>query len=1042
MQKLAEICIRRPVFASVIILILLVFGIFGYQKLGLDRFPKIDAPNITVTTTYQGTAPEEIETDITDVIEEAVNTVSGIDELRSVSTEGCSQVTIGFLLEKDIDTAAQEVRDKVNSVLNELPQGCDQPAITKMDPDSMPILTLAVSGPPPMRNIREYADKVLRRRIEPVPGVGQVRVVGGQKRQINVSLDPARLRAYNLTPSDVKRAISSHNIQTPGGALKTGPTDYSMRTKGRVGTVQEIAMIPVVNKSDHSVTVSDVAEVEDGVAEATGVARLNGQDAVLLTIRKQSGTNTVAMVDEVVSRVEDLKKSLPAGYRIDYTNDQSEYIRASTSAVKEHLVLGSILAAVVVLLFLRNWRSTVIAAIAIPTSVISTFALVWAMGYTLNEITLLALALCVGIVIDDAIVVLENIYRFIEQKGLSPFQAAREGTAEIGLAVMVITLSLVAVFLPIAFMSGMVGRIMSAFGFTMTFAILISLLVSFTLTPTLSARWLKRHTATSPTPQSAPRGIYGVVETGYMVLLRWSMRRRWVVVCFCVAALGSLPMLMAIVPKNFMPDDDQSALTITLRLREGASLTATQEVADRVAADLRRLQGVEYTLLQIGGNTGEAANEASIDVHLIDPKERTYNQKEAVDFIRRRFLPKYASELVRSSVTGASGMGKGGGPSGLQYVISGPSLDKLIAYSNQMIDRLKTIPGIEDAQSSLELGKPEYGIVVDRERAADLGVSVSDMASTLRVLIAGEKVSDYAENGEQYDVNLRADVSSRSSLEGLSLVSVPSTKHGSVPLRDVVRYEPGSGPSQIDRLSRQRQVTISCNIGMGHSQQELLDKMENVARSMNMPSEYTTGLAGMSKELGKATANFLMAFLTAFIFMYLVIAAQFESWLHPFTILLSLPLTLPFAVLSQIVFGESLNMFSALGMLVLFAVAKKNSILQIDHTIALRAAGMPRLEAILEANRDRLRPILMTTVAFVAGMAPMLLATGAGSATTRTISSLIVGGQTLSLLLTLLATPVAYSLFDDLSEMKLPNRLVRGLLFPARLARRIFAGES
>ena len=804
----------------------------------------------------------------------------------------------------------------------------------------------------------------------------------------------------------------------------------------------EIAAIPVVNKSDHSVTVGDLAVVDDGVAEAAGVARLNGQDAVLLTIRKQSGTNTVAMVDEVISRVEELKKSVPAGYRIDYTNDQSDYIRASTSAVKEHLVLGSILAAVVVLLFLRNWRSTVIAAIAIPTSVISTFALIWAMGYTLNEITLLALALCVGIVIDDAIVVLENIHRFIEQKGMPPFQAAREATAEIGLPVMVITLSLVAVFLPIAFMSGMVGRIMGAFGFTMTFAILISLVVSFTLTPTLSARWLKPHAAPRPSAAPTGRGVYGVVEAAYMVLLRWSMGHRWVVACLCLAALGSLPILLAIVPKNFMPEDDQSALSVTLRLQGG-------RVANGNASDGRPGRGRpeahagrEVHPPPDWGRPGEAANEASIDVHLVDPGERTYDQREAVDFIRRHFLPRYASELVRSSVTGASGMGKGGGPSGVQYVISGPDLGRLIEYSGKMIDRLKSVPGIEDAQSSLELGKPEYGVIVDRERAADLGVSVSDIASTLRLLVAGEKVSDYAENGEQYDVVLRAAISSRSSLEGLSLVSVPSTKHGAVLLRDVVRYEPGSGPSQIDRISRQRQVTISCNIGIGHSQQELLDRIEQVARDMHMPPDYTTGLTGMSKELGKATASFLMAFLTAFIFMYLVIAAQFESWLHPLTILLSLPLTLPFALLSQIMFGESLNMFSALGMLVLFAVVKKNSILQIDHTIALRASGMPRLDAILEANRDRLRPILMTTIAFVAGMAPMLLASGAGSATTRTISSLIVGGQTLSLMLTLLATPVAYSLFDDMSGLGLPNRLARWVVLQARQVRRMFAREA
>ncbi len=1047
MQKLAEICIHRPVFASVLILVLLVFGVFGYQRLGIDRFPKVDAPNITVTTVYEGAAPEEIEADITDKIEEAVNTISGIDELRSESSEGVSQITISFNLEKDADTAAQEIRDKINSVLNELPEDAGQPTVTKMDPDSQPILTVALSGPPPLRDITEYADKVLRRKIETVSGVGQVTVVGGAARQINVRLDPDRLRAYQLTAGDVREAIATHNAQSPGGVLETGPKNISMRIKGRVTSMDEMAAIPVKNLAGHTITVGDIATVEDGVAEATSIARLNGQDAVLLTIRKQSGTNSVAMVDEVRERLDELGQGLPKGYRMDYVNDLSAYIRASTGAVKEHLALGSLLAAAVVLLFLRNWRSTLIAAIAIPTSVISTFAMIWAMGYTLNEITLLALTLSVGIVIDDAIVVLENIYRFIDEKGLPPFEAAREATSEIGLAVMVITLSLIAVFLPIGFMSGMVGRFMGAFGITMSFAIAISLLVSFTLTPMLSARMLGRHRAGPPLadtaiapghPASRPSGL---VERVYMALLRWAMRHRWVVVVGCLGVLASIPILFARVQKNFLPEDDQSALTVSLRLNEGASLPATQEVADRVAAELQRIRGVKYSLLTVADGSDGATNEASIQVELVAPRLRTYTQKEAVDFIRREVMPQFSAELARSSVTGASGMGKGGGASAVQYVISGPNLNTLIAYSNELAGRLRKTPGAVDVETSLVLGKPEYGITINREKAADLGVSISEIASTVRMLISGDKVSDYAENGEQYDVNLRADKAARSSLDGFALVMVRSTKHGAVPLRDVVEYIEGTGPSRIDRLARQRQVTVSANLAAGYSQQQVIAEVERLAREMNMSPEYKRDLAGMSRELGRATSNFLVAFATAFIFMYLVIAAQFESWLHPLTILLSLPLTLPFALLSQIVFGESLNMFSALGMLVLFAVVKKNSILQIDHTLQLRAKGMPRTEAILEANRDRLRPILMTTIAFVAGMIPMLLATGAGSATTRTISSLIVGGQTMSLLLTLIATPVAYSLFDDVVEMHLPGRLTDALLHSAARLRRVFVAS-
>src|SRR5918992_931876 len=536
MQWLASISVKRPVFATVIILSLTVVGAFSFGRLGLDRFPKVDFPTVVITTRLPGAAPEEVETEITDKIEEAVNTISGIDELRSNSSEGVSQVIISFLLEKDADIAAQEVRDRVNRVLPLLPRTIDQPTVEKFDPDSAPVMVLAVSAEKPIRDITEYADKTLRRQLESVSGVGQVLVVGGRNRQINIWMDAGRLRAYNLTVTDVTRALQTQNAEIPGGRVEQGATSMTLRTRGRVASVPEFGSIVVNERDGHPILLRDVAQIEDGMARAETTATMDGEPTVLVTIRRQSGTNTVQVVEAVNERLADLAPLVPAGYDIRVVRDTSEFIKASIRSVEEHLVVGSILAAAVVLVFLWNWRSTIIAAIAIPTSIIATFGLIWYQGFTLNSMTMLALTLAVGIVIDDAIVVLENIYRFVEEKGRPPAQAAIEATREIGLAVLATTLSLVAIFIPVGFMGGIVGRFMTSFGFTMAFAILVSMLVSFTLTPMLSARWIKMrprrrdaegHDVADHSSKEAR--FFRPLDQGYATLLRWSLAHRWVV---------------------------------------------------------------------------------------------------------------------------------------------------------------------------------------------------------------------------------------------------------------------------------------------------------------------------------------------------------------------------------------------------------------------------------------------------------------------------------------------------------------------------------
>ena len=1026
MQWLAALCVKRPVFATVLILSLTVIGAFSFTRLGVDRFPKIDFPTVLVTTVQPGAAPEQIETEVTDKIEEAVNTISGIDELRSTSSEGVSQVTISFVLEKDTDVAAQEVRDKVNGVLPLLPKTIQQPRVDKMDPDAAPVLSLALSANKPVRDITEYADKVLRRQLESMDGVGQVLILGGRQRQVNVWLDADRLRAYNVTVTDVSRALQAQNIEIPGGRVDQGPQSLTLRTRGRVQTVADFNEIVVRETTGHPVRIADVARVEDGQADSDTVANVNGSSTVLLQVRRQSGTNTVEVVDAVLDRLKDLKANLPTGYDVRVVRDTSEFIKASIHNVEEHLVVGSILAALVVLLFLTNLRSTIISAIAIPTSIIATFGLIWYMGFTLNLMTMLALTLSVGIVIDDAIVVLENIYRFIEEKHDDQMRAAVDATQEIGLAVLATTLSLVAIFVPVGFMGGIVGRFMKSFGLTMAFAILVSLLVSFTLTPMLSARWLKVDRSKGGSHGSKDSKIFSIIDRFYTRLLEWSMAHRAIVAGVAVLVLlSSLPLFKA-VNKNFMPLDDQGEFEINLRAAEGTSLESTEVITNRVASAVRaELPEVAYTLVTIAGDPAKTRNLGNIYIKMTPIEERSRDQYTVMDIIRKKVLPPMAADL-RTSVQPVAVIGGGGSQAAdVQFIINGPDLNKLEDVSQALVKRIRGLRGVVDADTSLNVGKPELSVRIDRPKAADMGVQIADAAEALRLLVGGDQVSNYFEGGEQYEVHLRAEVANRGTQQAIGALTVPSTRLGSVALDNIADFAPSSAPSDISRLARQRQVTVFCNLLPSASQAEVQNAILGEFGKMGVGGDYSGRFTGRSRELGRAAQNFVLAFLLSLVFMYLILAAQFESWLHPITILLSLPLTLPFALLSILIFQQSLNIFSALGLLVLFGVVKKNSILQIDHANQLKETGLSTHDAIVQASRDRLRPILMTTCAFVAGMIPLIVSRGIGAGTNHAIGFIIFGGQSLALVLTLVVTPVAYSLFDDASKLRLFKRRPR-----------------
>jgi HAE1 family hydrophobic/amphiphilic exporter-1 len=1053
MQKLAEICVRRPVFATMIILSITVVGMFSFRSLGVDLFPKIDLPTITVTVVNPGASPQEIETEITDKVEGAVNTISGIDELRSTSVEGVSQVFITFLLEKNADVAGQEVRNKVDLIVNQLPETAENPIVEKLDTDATPVLRIAVSAPRSLREVTDIADKQIKRLIEPISGVGKVDIIGGRQREIEIWVDPDKMRSYNVSAPEVASAIKTQNMELPGGRVESGPKEMTVRTMGRIPDPQQFNNLVVANRGVYSVKLSDIGYAEDGAEEQRTEARLNGQPAVTLVISKQSGQNTVAVADAIKERLEELRPSLPRDVKTQIVGDQTIFIKAALHSINLHLIEGSILAAIVVFVFLWSIRSTFITAIAIPTSIIGTFGLMAWMGFTLNQITMLALTLMVGIVIDDAVVVLENIFRFVEEKGVPPFQAAIEGTKEIGMAVTATTLSLLAVFLPVGFMSGIVGRFMSSFGFTSSFAIAVSLLVSFTLTPTLAARMIKRKKSgpakpqpkeVSESPDGEKRGslaefkdkyeqasskqsrFYRPIDRTYTWMLKWSMAHRWAIVVLSVLVILSTVPLFMLVGKNFLPVDDQAQFEINVRLPEGSTLSTTSALSERMAADVRKLPGVTDTLVTIGSGAQQIVNVVNIYIKMSPIEERSVSQAALMLRARSEIVGKYLKEMpqLRTSVNPVAAISGGGQRnSDISYVISGPDLDKLTRYSDNLLAKLKTLPDVVDVDSTLVTGKPELRVVIDRARAGDMGVRIGDIAQSLNTLVAGQKVSTFNAGTDQYDVRVRAIGEFRASAEGLKRMLVPSAKIGWVSLDNLVRIEEGTGPSSIERYNRQRQVMLVANTKPGGSQAAVMARLNDFAKAEGMDSAYKTFLAGRTRELSRTGQYFLLAIILSFVFMYMVLAAQFESFIHPITILLTLPLAIPFGIVSLLVTGQTVNIFSGLGLLLLFGVVKKNAILQIDHTNGLRKQGMERHDAIIQANRDRLRPILMTTIALVAGMTPLVLSSGPGAGTNRSIGVLVVGGQSLCLLLTLLAVPVFYSLFDDLARSHIWSRI-------------------
>ncbi len=1011
---LADVSIKRPVFATMIMAALVVLGLFSYLRLGVDLFPNVDLPIATITTTLRGASPEEVETSITKPIEEVVNTISGIDELRSTSFEGISQVIVSFGLQKNADVGAQEVRDAVARILRELPQGTDPPVIEKFDPGASPIMSIAVSGDRSARDITEIAKKKVKEPLETISGVGKISMIGAREREVHVIINPLRLHAYNISIKDVKEAIQKQNLEVPGGRVDQGRRELVLRTMGRVERPEDFEKIIVANISGVPIRISDIGRVADTTVEPRTLARLDGKSTVSLVIQKQSGTNTVEIISRVKEALEELKPSFPAGIEAMVVRDQSGFIRASLHTVQEHLILGAILASLVVLLFMGSFRSTLIASVSIPISIIATFILMDMFHFTLNNMTLIALALAVGVVIDDAIVVLENIFRHMEEKNSPPLKAASEGTKEIGLAVMATTLSLVIIFLPLAYMPGIVGRFLNSYGLSVAFAIMVSLFVAFTIIPMLCSRFLKIPQGNDSKHKAWVDRLNNVLKEYYGGMITLAMKHRWIVVVASVLIVLSTVPLLKMVGKDFIPPDDSGEFQVSVKAPEGTSLESTDKILAGLEEELRVLPSVKSLLASIGEGDGAGVNDGLIYVRLVDYSERKHNQFEIMAMARHAFS-KYAG--LRISVMPISAIQGGGFKStDFNYVISGPDLEKLRDYSGAIVKGLKNVKGIVDVDTSLVYAKPEIKVNIKRDRAQDLGVRVEDIANSLRTMVGGEEdITKYKEGDDLYQVRLRAEEKYRNRPEVIASLFVPSAQKGLVRLDNVAELVEERGPSQIDRINRQRQVTISANL-QGVPLGFAIKKADEIAKGLHLPAEYRTGLQGRAKELGRMVNGFLLAFLLSIIFMYMILASQFESFLHPITIMLSLPLSIPFALLSLLIMGQDLNIFSIMGIFMLFGIVKKNAILQIDYTNTLLKLGMPRDQAILESGKTRLRPILMTTLVLVAAMIPVAVGRGPGSANRSAMAVVIVGGQTLCLLITLLITPVAYSLFDDLSS--------------------------
>ena len=1019
---LSGLAIRRPVFTTMVMLGLIVLGIFAYRRLPIDEFPEVDIPVVMVQTVYPGASPQTIEREVTRRMEEAFNPVEGVDRITSITLEGVSQVIVEFDLGRDVDVASQDIRAKIEGIRRDLPADIESPVVQKFDPSAQPIMSLALSSNTmPLVDLTSLADETVRRKLESVSGVGEVRLAGGLEREIRVNLLPDRMRAVGVTVPEIMGALQRQNMEVPAGRVERGASEQLVRVTGRITDPAQFNDVVVANRAGGPIRLRDVARVETSTEEERSVALVNGERAVSLDLLKVSGANTVAVADAVNAGIAELQGTLPPGTSLQVVRDNSVSIRQSVNDVIHELVLGAILTVLIVMLFLNDWKATAITSLALPVSVISAFTLMSALGFTLNVLTLMGLSLSIGILIDDAIVVIENIVRHREM-GEDHFTAAGRGTQEIVLAVLATTLSIVAVFVPVAFMGGIVGRFFYQFGLTVAWAVLVSLFVSFTLTPMLSAWWgVNPHTADhgggNPlTRQIARFNRWFDRQAGrYRGIITWALNHRKTTVAVAAASFVGAFMLFPFIGGGFMPESDQSEFVVQFETPEGSSLAYTRGKAEQIVSRLRDVPGVDFTYTTIGaGATGTVTN-GDVFVKLVPSGERDRSQVETMVDARATLAPIFG---VRTTVLEAGGVGGAQAPIAVQ--IRGPDATELQRIGQLVLAEVEKIPGVVDAQSSVGELRPEFRVDVNRDIANEVGLDIGQVAATIRPFMAGETATRWEDpTGEERDVVVQVAPEQRTSVENLASLPVATSQRDAtgaavtVPLGDVARVERGAAPAQIDRQDLERVVTISAGTTPDISISEASAAIRQRLATMDLPNGYSTMLGGETEMMEETVGYVLEAILLAVILIFLILASQFESFTQPLAIMLSLPLSLIGVLLALLITDDTLNMMSMIGVIMLFGLVTKNAILLVDNANERRALGTERFQALVEAGQVRLRPIIMTTLAMIAGMFPIALALGEGGGFRAPMARAVIGGLITSTMLTLLVVPVAYTYFDD-----------------------------
>jgi len=1011
-MSLPSFSIQRHVFTLMVSLVLVLFGVIGLQRLGLDKFPKIEFPAISVITTLQGADPQIIDKNVTDIIEEAVNQVPGVKSIISSSSIGASVIGIEFELEKNVDVAYQEVKAKVDGILKRLPTDADPPVVRKVEVGASPVLWVALTGNRTTQELNTYADEILKPRLETINGVGEVLIGGQIKRTIRVWLNTERLQAYNLSPVDVANAFKREHVTLPAGFLGSQNREWLIKFDAEFDKLSDLKRMIVAYRRGAPVYLQDVTRIEDGLEDARKLARYKGNPAVGLGIVKATGANTVAVVDAVKARVDkELRPALPPGLELRYSSDDSISIRQSIEALQEHLILGTLFAALMVFLFLKSGRSTLIIATAIPVSLMATFAVMYFAGFTLNKITLLGLLLLIGVVVDDAIVVLENVFRHREEEHEAREKAAVNGANQVVFAVLASTLTLVSIFLPVAFISGIMGRFLGSFALVVVVGVLASLWVSLTLTPMLCARYLeipKTHGRVYRVLESA----FAALESGYRRLLALSLAHRWKVVLIAIVIVTSSAIPFKYVGKTFVPEEDESRFLVSVQTPLGSNLNYTATRLNAVEAIISaRPEVYSYFSAVNLGDVGQV-NRGSVFVRLVDRSERRLGQPEIMRQLRRDLAAIPGVQAFPANISPIGGMR--GEP--LQFAIVGPELQKLDELTQQMIARLGAVEGIAKLDKDLKLDLPQVNVVLDRDRAAQLGVSAMDIGQTLSLLTGGVDIAEFKEKSQRYDIRLQLEPGQRVSTDSLKRLYVKNKSGNLVRLDTLVRFEENLGPAEVKRRNRQYASFIYGALE-GLPLGSATDAVNRIGAEI-LPPGYTIAYTGQAEEFAKTGGYVIFAFSMALIMIYMVLASQFNSLLQPLVVMVAQPLAIIGGVAALWMFGDTLNLFSMIGMILLMGLVAKNSILLVDLTNQYRAQNMTIHNALSEACPHRMRPVLITSLTVIAAMAPAAIGLGPGVETNRPLALVVMGGMVTSTLLTLVVVPAVYSLVETSRERR------------------------